>query len=440
MRNLFPKTVIFRIALVFALFFISSAASADVLKIVVDDAIHPIVTERIARAIQEAQRAHADAVLIELRTPGGLVTATIDIVHEILTSPVPVIVYVAPAGNRAASAGFYILEAADIAAMAPGTNTGAAHPVISGAAMDPVLKDKLENDAAAHLRSYSGKRGRNVEVAESAVRQSKSFSADEALSNHLIDYIAKDENDLFRQLDGKTIARFDGSKTVLHLAGKSVIIQEETLKQEILSFMMNPSISFMIFAVGMLCIFFEFNHPGAILPGVVGFIAVAISLYTLQLLPLRSMALVMIIASFAMFVLEAKLQTHGIVGAGGIVLMVLGALLLVDGPIPQMRVQLWAALAVAVPIGIITIFLMTIALKARRNKVVTGEQGMIGEVAVVCAPLTPSGKVFVQGELWDAVSTANVDAGRRVVVRHVENLVLHVEPVHEAVPQPSIAG
>jgi membrane-bound serine protease (ClpP class) len=256
----------------------------------------------------------------------------------------------------------------------------------------------------------------------------------------LIDYVAKDENDLFRQLDGKTITRFDGSKTVLHLAGKGVIVQKETLKQEILSFMMNPSISFMIFAVGMLCIFFEFNHPGAILPGVVGFIAVSISLYTLQLLPLRSMAVVMIIASFAMFILEAKLQTHGIVGAGGIVLMVLGALLLVDGPIPQMRVQLWAALAVAIPIGTITVFLMTIALKARRNKVVTGVQGMIGEVAIVCAPLTPAGKVFVQGELWDAVSPANVDAGRRVVVRRVENLVLHVEPVHEAIPQPSIAG
>ncbi|HEY2361287.1 MAG TPA: nodulation protein NfeD [Candidatus Angelobacter sp.] len=440
MRSLLSKTAVSRIAIVFALLLASRAASADVLKIVVDDAIHPVVTERIARAIQEAQRTHADAVLIELRTPGGLVTATIDIVHEILTSPVPVIVYVAPAGNRAASAGFYILEAADIAAMAPGTNTGAAHPVISGETMDPVLKDKLENDAAAHLRSYSGKRGRNVEMAESAVRQSKSFSADEALSKHLIDYVAKDENDLFRQLDGKTITRFDGSKTVLHLAGKGVIIQEETLKQEILSFMMNPSISFMIFAVGLLCIFFEFNHPGAILPGVIGFIAVSISLYTLQLLPLRSMAVVMIIASFAMFILEAKLQTHGIVGAGGIVLMVLGALLLVDGPIPQMRVQLWAALAVAVPIGIITIFLMTIALKARRNKVVTGEQGMIGEVAIVCAPLTPSGKVFVQGELWDAVSPANVDAGHRVVVRGVENLVLHVEPVHEAIPQPSIAG
>jgi membrane-bound serine protease (ClpP class) len=440
MRNLFSKLGIHKIAIVLALLFAAHAASADVLKIVVDDAIHPIVTERIARAIQEAQRTHADAVLIELRTPGGLVTATIDIVHEILTSPVPVIVYIAPAGNRAASAGFYILEAADIAAMAPGTNTGAAHPVISGTTMDPVLKDKLENDAAAHLRSYSGKRGRNVEVAESAVRQSKSFSADEALSNHLIDYIAKDENDLFRQLDGKTITRFDGSRTVLHLAGKGVVVQKETLKQEILSFMMNPSISFMIFAVGMLCIFFEFNHPGAILPGVVGFIAVSISLYTLQLLPLRSMAVVMIIASFAMFILEAKLQTHGIVGAGGIVLMVLGALLLVDGPIPQMRVQLWAALAVAIPIGTITVFLMTIALKARRNKVVTGVQGMIGEVAIVCAPLTPAGKVFVQGELWDALSPANVDAGRRVVVRRVENLVLHVEPVHEAIPQPSIAG
>jgi len=310
MHNLFSKRNVSRIAIVFALLVASRAASADVIKIVVDDVIHPVVTERIARAIQDAQRTHADAVLIELRTPGGLVTATIDIVHEILSSPVPVIVYVSPAGNRAASAGFYILEAADVAAMAPGTNTGAAHPVIAGATMDPVLKDKLENDAAAHLRSYSGKRGRNVEVAESAVRQSKSFSADEALSQHLIDYIAKDENDLFRQLEGKTITRFDGSKTVLHVASKAVILQQPTLKQEILSFMMNPSIIFIIFAIGVMSIFVEFNHPGAVIPGVVGFIAVLLSLYTLNFLPFRSIAVVLIIASFAMFVLEAKLQTH----------------------------------------------------------------------------------------------------------------------------------
>jgi membrane-bound serine protease (ClpP class) len=325
--------------------------------------------------------------------------------------------------------------------MAPGTNTGAAHPVWGdGRTMDPIMKEKLENYAASLLRSYTGKRGRNVEVAETAVRQSKDFTADEAIAQHLVDYIAADEIDLFRQLEGKTITRFDGSKTVLHLTGKPIHIQELTLRQHTLSVLMNPSISFIIFAVGLLCIFFEFNHPGAILPGVVGFIAVSISLYTLQLLPLRSMAVVMIIASFAMFILEAKIQTHGIIGAGGIVLMVLGALLLVDGPIPQLRVQLWAALAVAIPIGVITVFLMTIALKARRNKVVTGEQGMIGEVAIVCAPLTPSGKVLVQGELWDAVSPANVDAGGKVIVRKVENLVLHVEPVLEAVPMPSTAG
>jgi membrane-bound serine protease (ClpP class) len=347
---------------------------------------------------------------------------------------------VSPAGNRAASAGFYILEAADIAAMAPGTNTGAAHPVLSGQTMDPVLKDKLENDAAAHLRSYSGKRGRNVEVAESAVRQSKSFSADEALSQHLVDYIAKDENDLFRQLDGKTITRFDGAKTTLHLAGKSVHVQDPTLKEDILSFLVDPNIAFIIFATGLLCIYFEFNHPGAIVPGVVGFIAVLLALYALNMLPFRYISIVLILASFVLFALEAKYQTHGVAGAGGILLMVLGGLLLVDGPIPQMRVQLWAALAVALPMGGITIFLMSIAMKARRNKIVTGEQGMIGEVAIVCAPLTPSGKVFVQGELWDAVSPVNVDAGSRVVVRSVENLILHVEPLHEQVSQALVTG
>jgi membrane-bound serine protease (ClpP class) len=432
----FPSKLNFaRIAIVLALFLASRAALADVLKIVVDDTIHPIVTERIARAIDEANRIHADAVLIELRTPGGLVSETINITHEILSSPVPVIVYVTPAGNRAASAGFYILESADIAAMAPGTNTGAAHPVLAGSTMDPVMKEKLENDAAAHLRSYSGKRGRNVEVAESAVRQSKSFSADEALALHLIDYIAKDQDDLFRQLEGKTITHFDGTKTVLHIAGKPVHLFEMTLRQSILTFLINPSISFLIFALGLLCIYFEFNHPGAILPGVVGFVAVSISLYTLNLLPLRSMAVVLIIAAFGMFLLEAKLQAHGLVATGGIVLMVLGALLLVDGPIPQMRVQLWAALAVAVPLGAITVFLMSIAMKARRNKIVTGEQGMIGEVAIVCAPLMPLGKVFVHGELWDAVAPANIEAGAKVVVRRVENLVLHVDPVLEPVAQ-----
>ncbi|HEY1524773.1 MAG TPA: nodulation protein NfeD [Candidatus Angelobacter sp.] len=439
--HLFSKIGTFKTAIVFSLLLAARAASADVVKIVVDDTIHPLVAERFDRAIQEAENTHADALLIELRTPGGLMSSMEAIIQKLLAAKVPTIIYVTPAGSDASSAGFFILEAADVAAMAPGTNTGAAHPVWgNGQVMEPVMKEKVENYAASLLRSYIGKRGRNVEVAETAVRQSKSFTADEAIAQHLVDYIAKDENDLFRQLEGKTITRFDGSKTVLHLANKTVRTQEMTLKQEILAVLMDPSITFIIFTVGLLCIYFEFNHPGAVIPGVVGFIAVLLSLYALNMLPFRSISIVLILAAFALYVLEAKYHTHGIAGAGGVLLMVLGGLLLVDGPIPQLRVRLWAALAVAIPTGFITIFLMSIAIKARRNKVVTGEQGMIGEVAIVCAPLTPSGKVFVQGELWDAVSASHVEAGGRVVVRRVENLVLYVEPVHESIPQAIVAG
>ena len=441
MRNLYFKPGISRIAIVFALLFTARAASADVLKIVVDDTINPITAEYVDRAIQEAQRTHADALLLELNTPGGIMGSMERIIQKILASPVPVIVYVSPAGSDAGSAGFFILEAADIAAMAPGTHAGAAHPVRGdGVIMDPVMKEKLENYASSLLRSYVGKRGRNVEVAESAMKESKAFTAEECLEKNLINYIAKDQNDLLAQLEGKAITRFDGSKAVLHVAGKPVHLYEMTTKLHILTFLMDPNVLYLLFTVGLLCIYFEFNHPGAVVPGAIGFIVLLLFFYALNLLPFRSIALAMILSAFAFFALEAKFQTHGVLGIGGIVLMFLGGLLLIDGPIPEMRVNIWTALAVSLPLGAITVFLMTIALRARRNKVVTGEQGMIGEVAIVCAPLTPSGKVFVQGELWDAVSPANVDAGHRVVVRRVENLVLYVEPVHEAIPQPSIAG
>lgn len=441
MRSLFSRTAIFKIAIVFALLFTARAALADVVKIVVDDTINPVTAEYVDRAIQEAQRTHADALLLELNTPGGIMGSMERIIQKILASPVPVIVYVSPAGSDAGSAGFFILEAADIAAMAPGTHAGAAHPVRGdGVTMDPVMKEKLENYASSLLRSYVGKRGRNVEVAESAMKESKAFTAEECLEKNLINYIAKDENDLLAQLEGKTVSRFDGSKTVLHVAGKPIHLYEMTTKLHILTFLMDPNVLYLLFTVGLLCIYFEFNHPGAVVPGAVGFIVLLLFFYALNLLPFRSIALVMILSAFAFFALEAKFQTHGVLGAGGIVLMFLGGLLLIDGPIPEMRVNIWTALAVSLPLGAITIFLMAIALKARRNKVVTGEQGMIGEVAIVCAPLTPAGKVFVQGELWDAVSTVNLDAGRRVVVRRVENLVLHVEPAREAIPQPSVAG
>jgi len=409
------------------------AGSADVVKIVVDDTIHPLIAEYIGRAIDEAQRTHADALLIDLKTPGGLGSSMEEIVNKILASPVPVIVYVTPQGSSASSAGFYILESADVAAMAPGTNTGAAHPIRGdGITMDPVLKEKWENYAAALLRSYTGKRGRNVEVAESAIRQSKSFTAEEALAQHLIEYLATNESDLLRQLDGKTITQFNGSKTVLHVADKQIRPYEMTLRLRILSWLMNPNLALLLMSIGMMALYAEFNHPGAVVPGVVGAIAILVAIFALEYLPVRYMALALILSAFVFFALEAKLHTHGALTLGGIVVMVLGSLLLVDGPIPEMRVKLSTALAISLPVGLITVFLMSIAIRARRNKIVTGIQGLIGQIAIARSPLVPAGKVFVQGELWDAVAPESVNAGEPVVIRSVENLTLHVEraPAH----------
>lgn len=423
-----------KIAIVLGLCVIARSARADVVKIVVDDTIQPVVAERIDRALHEADRTHADALFIELRTPGGLMTSMEEIIHKILDAPVPVIIYVTPSGSGASSAGFFILESADVAAMAPGTNTGAAHPVRGdGVALDPVMKEKLENYAASLMRSYTSKRGRNVEVAESAVRQSKSFTADEALDQHLVDYVAKSETDLFQQLEGKTVTRFDGSKVTLHLVGKPVRVYDMTLRERILSRLMNPNIAALLFSIGMLALWAEFNHPGAIVPGVVGFIAILVALFALSYLPVRYEALAMLLGAFALFALEAKLQSHGVLTTGGILLMILGLLLLVNGPIPEMRVQLWTALAVSIPLGLITVFLMSIAIRARRNKVVTGEQGLVGETGVVTSALRPEGKVLLRGALWDAVASANVEVGQPVVVRSVHNLLLQVDPVLQPV-------
>jgi membrane-bound serine protease (ClpP class) len=424
-----------------ALLACSSLASADVLKIVINDTIHPITDEFIGRAIAEAVRNHDDALLIELRTPGGLLDSTRSIIEKILASPVPVIIYVAPSGGRAASAGFFILESADVAAMAPGTNTGAAHPVIfGGKEMDPIMKDKMENDAAAFMRSFVSKRGRNVEVAESAVRQSKSFTEQEALSQKLIDYVASDDQDLFKQMEGRTVTRFNGSTVVLHLAGKPVRTYDMSLKQRILAALMDPNMAFIILVIGVLALYVEFNHPGAVLPGVVGMICILLAIFALNILPTRYASLALIVAAFALFALEAKFQSHGVLGAGGMVAMVIGGLLLVDGPIPEMRVHLLTSLAVSVPFGVISVFLMSLALKAYQQKIVTGEEGLVGEIGVARTPLHPEGKVFVHGELWDAVSSASVAAGDRVQVRSIEGLVLTVEPAPASLPVHPVAS
>ena len=416
-------------------FAISVPCSAEVLKIVVDDTIQPITEEYIGRALAEAERSKDQALLIELNTPGGLLDSTRHIIEKILASPVPVIIYVTPGGSRAASAGFFILESADVAAMAPGTNTGAAHPVtLGGGKIDDVMKEKMENDAAALMRSVVSKRGRNVEIAESTVRQSKSFTEQEALSQKLIDYVASNEPDLLKQMQGKAVKRFDGKTVTLNLNADPIRTFDMTLKQRILAFIMDPNIAFILLAVGALALYAEFNHPGAVVPGTVGIVFILLAIFALNLLPVRFAAVVLILASFALFALEAKFSAHGVLAIGGMVTMILGGLLLVDAPIPEMRVRFITALAVSIPLGAITVFLMSIALKARANKIVTGAQGLVGEIGIAQTPLSPHGKVFVHGEIWNATSNTNVAAGESVVVRNLDGLRLEVD-LSTAVPR-----
>ncbi len=425
-----------------ATFVLSSGSSAEVLKIVVDDTIQPITQEYISRAIDEAQRRGDQAVLIEINTPGGLVDSTRRIIEKITSSRVPVIVYVAPSGSRAGSAGIFILESADVAAMAAGTNAGAAHPVLIGPfapKLDDEMKRKIENDTAALMRSVASKRGRNVEAAESAVLESKSFTEQEALSQHLIDFVASSEDDLFRQMEGKSFKRFNGQEVALKLSGQPIVPFDMTLKEHILGYLMDPNVSFILLAIGALALYAEFNHPGAVIPGTVGVVFILIAAFALNLLPTRFAALVLILGAFALFAAEAKFASHGVLTIGGIALLTLGGLLLVDSPIPEMRVHLFTALAVSIPLGLITAFLMSIALKARRNKMVSGAQGLIGETGIAQTALAPRGKIFVHGELWDAVSSSDVSIGESVVVRRVDGLLLQVEPLSVSRPVPAIS-
>jgi membrane-bound serine protease (ClpP class) len=410
---------------------VTTSANAAVLRVVVDDMIHPITDEFIGRAIDEAAARQHDVVLIELRTPGGLETSMRDIVEKIIKSPVPVLVWVGPSGSRAASAGFFILQAADIAAMAPGTNTGAAHPVLLGEKLDEIMKMKMQNDAAAFIRSLAQRRGRNVAAAESGVRQAKSFTEDEALSLKLIEVIAADVPSLLRWADGKTVKRFNGTTAVLRTASKPLVDYEMSLKQRLLAWIMDPNVAFILMSLGMLALWAEFNHPGAILPGVVGLIAILLAVFALNLLPTRYAAFALILAAFILFALEAKFTSYGVLGAGGIICMIFGALLLVDGPIPEMRVHLLTALVVSVPLGVIAVFLMTLVLRAHKHRVTTGTEAMIGELGIARTSVGADGKVFVHGELWNATAQQSIPEGARVRVRAVEGLRVVVEGIED---------
>ena len=402
----------------------------EVVVIHLDDTIQPISADYMGRGLNLATAQHASAVLIEINTPGGLLDSMRQMVSRILASPIPVIVYVAPSGSRAGSAGFFLLEAADVAAMAPGSNAGAAHPVVEGGPkLDDIMKQKLENDTAAFLRSYVARRGRNVAAAEDAVRASKSYSDQEALQLNLIDLVAPDTAALLNTIDGRTITRFDGSKLVLHTRDARLVAVEPTLREKILDRLTDPNLAVLVLVIGALLIYVEFNTPGTIVPGALGTILVLLAIFSLNLLPVRYTSVMLLVAAFVLLILEAKFATHGILAAAGILSLVIGSLTLVDAPIPELRVHLATALSTGLAFGLITVFLLRLALKARRSKSRMGGNAMIGQIAIVTLPLAPSGQVMVNGELWQAESAVPAAPGEQVRVRGLRDLTLLVERV-----------
>jgi membrane-bound serine protease (ClpP class) len=404
-----------------------------VVKLTLHDTIQPITADYLQRGLQEAARLHAQLVIVSMGTPGGLLESTRVMVQAIENSPVPVVIFISPTGSRAGSAGFFLLEAADIAAMAPGTNAGAAHPVVEGGQIDPILKEKIENDAAAFLRSYTARRGRNVQAAEDAVLHSKSYSDDEALKLKLIDLESADDASLLSALDGREIHRFNGSTQTLHLQGAEIVTIPPSLRERLLSKLTNPDVAVLLFVLGGLLIYLEFNVPGTIVPGSLGTLFVLLSLFGLNLLPIRHTAIVLLLAAFVLIVLEAKFGGHGALAAAGVVALIFGLATLVDGPIPELRVHLATALGAGLGFGAITFGLAWIALKARRGKVLTGPQAMIGRTAIARTPLNPTGQVEIRGELWQAAlrGHASLAVGSAVSVRGVEGLVLIVEPAQD---------
>lgn len=406
---------------------LSSAPASEVLLVRLDGVIHPITVEIVRSAIDQAQAQHAQSLVIELSTPGGLLDATRESISEILKANLPVITFVTPSGARAASAGFFFLEAGDLAAMSPGTNTGASSPVLLGQQMDPVMRQKVENDAAALLRSLTSRRGRNSDLAEKTVREAKAFTEKEALDGHLIELIATDLPDLLKKIDGREITLWDGQKVTLKTAGANVVEVKLSWRERIMAAIADPNIGFILLVLGALGVYVEFTSPGLIFPGVAGAILALLGLSALAVLPINWVGVLLLLLSIALFVLEAKFASHGVLGVGGTVSMVLGALLLINGP-PEVRIHLATALGVALPFALITLFLVSLVVKARQNKVLTGASGMIDEIGEARTPLSPNGEVLVHGEYWKAVSSVPVEAGARVRVRAVKGLMLEVEP------------
>lgn len=407
----------------------AAAQSPVVDKFVLDDTVQPVSAAELKRAMERADTDGARALLVQMDTPGGLVDSMREMVQAILASRVPVIVFVSPSGARAGSAGFFILESADVAAMAPGTEAGAAHVVFEGVKPDSTEMTKVENDAEAFLRSYVTRRGRNAQAATEAVKSSHSYTSEEALKANLIDAIANNDQDLLKQLNGRQITRFDGSKVALNLAGAQVRVLSVSMRDELLGWLVNPNVALLFLVVGALLIYLEFNVPGTIVPGALGTLMVLLGIFGLNLLPIRFTAVLLLLAGLGFLVLEAKFGGHGALATAGIICLTFGALTLVAAPIPQMDVNPAVAIALSLGFGLITVFLVRLALRAQKRKARLGADALVGSHAIAMEPLQPEGHVLVEGEIWQAVSSTPVakDASLRVV--GCEEMILRVEPV-----------
>jgi membrane-bound serine protease (ClpP class) len=416
------------------------ASGNTVLELKLDGEVEPILATYIDEGIADASHRNAALVLVTMDTPGGLTDSMKNIIQHILSSPVPVAVFISPSGSRGASAGFYILLSADIAAMAPGTHTGAASPVIivGGYAMaiDETMRKKINNDAMAFLRSFTEKRGRNPVLAETAITDAKAFTEKEALDARMIDVVASSEDDLLRQLNGREVTRFDGTKIKLALSNPARVEFQLSGRQKFLARIVAPDMFFLLLIVGVLGLYTEFTHPGMVAPGVIGGICLVLALYAMQILPVNIAGVFLILLALALFILEAKYTSHGILLAGGIIAMLLGAMFLIRSPLTAGGVSLGIAIAVTLPFAALTVLLMRLVLRSRKWKSATGREELLREQGIVITPIVAGteGMIRIHGELWRAVSTQPVPEGKSVRVLKIEGLKLYVEPIETTVP------
>jgi membrane-bound serine protease (ClpP class) len=393
--------------------------------VTIDGVIGPISSRIILKAIESSIKDSSEVLVIELNTPGGLDESMRLVTREILNSEIPVIVYVSPSGSRAGSAGVFITLSAHIAAMAPGTNIGAAHPVTLGAQVDSTMMEKVENDAAAYIKTIASKRGKNTEWAEEAVRKSSSITEYEALKLKVIDLVANNLRELLDSCDQRKVSLPSGERT-LNTKGVEVKRIRISLRDEILGVITNPNIAYILYSLGMLGIFFELSNPGAIFPGIIGGICLILAFFSFQSLPINYAGLLLMALALIFFILEVKIVSHGALTIGGIISMLLGSLMLFESPEPYMRASLSVIIFVVLATAAFFVFAVGMGLKAQRRKTTTGEAGMVGEVGVARSPLKPEGYVFVHGEIWKAEADEPIEQGEKVVVKEVEHLTLKV--------------